>query len=109
MAHNTIGIGHYVASSQAEGVRFLCDAPELERHADKPWLRAYAAERLDIPPEAMEGSGCSVWDGAGGPRPSGPSCLRLRSHRQRQDAPSLAPSSRADQGGLLGGHARPQD
>ena len=58
--HNdAIHIGRYIASPHASsaGVRFLCDAPELERHVDKPWLRAYAAERLDIPLEAMEGAG----------------------------------------------------
>ena len=46
-----IHIGRYVGSPGAEetGLRFLCDAPELEPHADRPWFRAYAAERLDIP------------------------------------------------------------
>jgi len=49
-----IQIGRYVGSPGAEGgPRFLCDAPELEDHADKPWFRAYAAERLDIPLPAM--------------------------------------------------------
>ena len=55
---DAIHIGRYVASGQSgEGVRFLCDAPELDRHVDRPWFRAYAAERLDIPRSALEGSG----------------------------------------------------
>ena len=56
---DALNIGRYVAlqGQHGEGVRFLCDAPELERHVDRPWFRAYAAERLDIPRLAMEGSG----------------------------------------------------
>ncbi len=54
-----IEVGRYVASPGAEpdGVRFLCDAPELERHLDTPWFRAYAAERLDVPLPALSGTG----------------------------------------------------
>ena len=54
-----IHIGRYVVSAQDgdAGLRFLCDAPELEPHADKPWFRAYAAERLDLPATAQEGAG----------------------------------------------------
>lgn len=50
-----IDIGRYVPSPGSESgrLRFLCDAPELERHVGKPWFRAYAAERLDIPLQAM--------------------------------------------------------
>lgn len=56
---DALHIGRYVAlpGQTGEGVRFVCDAPELERHVDRPWFRAYAAERLDIPRSAMEGSG----------------------------------------------------
>ena len=56
---DALHIGRYVASPGqiGEGVRFLCDAPELERHVDRPWFRAYAAERLGIPRSALEGSG----------------------------------------------------
>lgn len=56
---DAISIGRYVASPDADGggLRFLCDAPELERHADKAWFRAWAAERLDVPLSAMEGTG----------------------------------------------------
>ena len=47
----SIEIGRYVGSPgmNPEGIRFLCDAPELERHIEKPWFRSYAAERLDLP------------------------------------------------------------
>ncbi len=57
-----IDIGRYVPSPSSEsgGLRFLCDAPELERHVGKPWFRAYAAERLDIPLHAMLGSDAPV-------------------------------------------------
>ena len=53
-----IDIGRYVPSpgSDSGGVRFLCDAPELERHVGKPWFRAWAAERLDIPLKAITGN-----------------------------------------------------
>ena len=52
---NSIDIGRYVAMPGAGSgaLRFLCDAPELERHIGQPWFRAYAAERLDIPLPAM--------------------------------------------------------
>ncbi len=53
-----IPIGRYIPSpGEGEGasLRFLCDAPELERHVGRPWLRAWAAERLDIPMEAVAG------------------------------------------------------
>ena len=55
---NPIEIGRYITSpaSDGAGLRFLCDAPELERHVGQPWFRAYAAERLDIPHAAMTGS-----------------------------------------------------
>ena len=46
-----IAIGRYLPGSR-EGqpsLRVLCDALELERHVDRPWFRAYAAERLDLP------------------------------------------------------------
>lgn len=47
----SVEIGRYVGSqgTDPEGIRFLCDAPELERHIEKPWFRFYAAERLDLP------------------------------------------------------------
>ena len=50
-----IHVGRYVPLPGADGagLRFLCDAPELEPHADRPWFRAYAAERLDLPPAAV--------------------------------------------------------
>lgn len=55
----SIEVGRYVASpgAQTGGVRFLCDAPELERHLERPWFRAYAAERLDVPLPALSGTG----------------------------------------------------
>ncbi len=54
----SIEIGRYIAMAGAGGgaLRFLCDAPELERHVGQPWFRAYASERLDIPLVAMEGA-----------------------------------------------------
>ena len=56
--NGTVAIGRYVGlpEESGAGLRFLCDAPELERHVEKPWFRAYAAERLDIPPGAMVGN-----------------------------------------------------
>ena len=58
----TIHLGRYVGSPQDGGavLRFLCDAPELEPHADKPWFRAYAAERLNLPAAAQESVGAST-------------------------------------------------
>ena len=55
---NSVDIGRYVSMPGADGgaLRFLCDAPELERHIGQPWFRAYASERLDIPLAAMEGA-----------------------------------------------------
>ena len=52
----TIHVGRYVSVPGADvgGLRFLCDAPELEPHADRPWFRAYAAERLDLPQGATD-------------------------------------------------------
>ena len=57
-----IHVGRYVPDPDAAagGLRFLCDAPELQAHADRPWLRAWAAERLDIPPAAVGGDDCPV-------------------------------------------------
>lgn len=55
-----IPIGRYIPSpGEGDGasLRFLCDAPELERHVGRPWFHAWAAERLDIPQEAMTGNG----------------------------------------------------
>ena len=57
-AHGSRGgpvhVGRYVPSPGADGgLRFLYDAPELLAHADTPWLRAWAAERLDIDPAAV--------------------------------------------------------
>ena len=53
-----IRLGQYVTSPGADGgLRVLCDAPELERHVGRPWFRAYAAERLDIPPSSLDGAG----------------------------------------------------
>ncbi len=55
----SICLGRYVDSPQDEstGLRFLCDAPDLEPHVDRPWFRAYAAERLDLPLTGGEGAG----------------------------------------------------
>lgn len=39
------------------GLRILSDAPELERHVTRPWLRAWAAERLDIPLTSLDKGG----------------------------------------------------
>ncbi len=54
-----VHIGRYVGSSQDESAapRFLCDAPDLEPHVDRPWFRAYAAERLDLPLTGTESAG----------------------------------------------------
>ena len=90
------------------GLRFLCDAPELAGARGRPWLRAWAAERLDIPPAAMDGGGSPAGPAPRGAGPAGPPRLRLRRHRQRQDPPGPAPAGGADQGRLLGGDARPQ-
>jgi len=58
--NDSIHVGRYVGSPNAEGgLRFLCDAPELEPHADRPWFRAYAAERLDLPPASVETEGAA--------------------------------------------------
>ena len=56
--NGSVEIGRYAPSpgADAEGVRFLCDAPELERHIEKPWFRAYAAERLDVSLPAFSGT-----------------------------------------------------
>ncbi len=53
-----IDIGRYIMSSASggAGLRFLCDAPELERHVGQPWFRAYAAERLDLPRAGVMGT-----------------------------------------------------
>lgn len=60
-----IHVGRYVGSPAADsGLRFLCDAPELEPHADRPWFRAFAAERLDLPPAVMGGEDAGVPSGA---------------------------------------------
>lgn len=55
----SICLGRYVGSPQDEGtdLRFLCDAPDLEPHVDRPWFRAYAAERLDLPLPGTESAG----------------------------------------------------
>ncbi|MBV9852129.1 MAG: type IV secretion system DNA-binding domain-containing protein [Armatimonadetes bacterium] len=51
-----VHVGRYLSSpGGGAGLRFLCDAPELLPHADKPWLRAWAAERLGLPPAAPDG------------------------------------------------------
>ncbi len=54
----SIEVGRFAPSpgTDAEGVRFLCDASELERHIEKPWFRAYAAERLDVPVPPLSGA-----------------------------------------------------
>lgn len=54
-----IHLGQYVASPGEAGgaLRVLCDAPELERHVNRPWFRAWAAERLDIPRASLDGTG----------------------------------------------------
>lgn len=54
-----IHLGQYVPppGADAGGLRVLCDAPELERHVGRPWFRAYAAERLDIPSSSLDGAG----------------------------------------------------
>jgi len=63
----SIHVGRYVSSPAAGGgLRFLCDAPELEPHADRPWFRAYTAERLDLPPAATGAEGLGGED-AGAP------------------------------------------
>ena len=56
-----IHVGRYVPAPGGEGgpPRFLCDAPELQRHVDRPWLRAWVAERLDIPIATMENGNAS--------------------------------------------------
>ena len=66
MNQEAIHVGQYVRSYGADdaGLRFACDASELEPHADRPWFRAYAAERLDLPEAALTGSGT---EGAGAP------------------------------------------
>ncbi len=53
-----VEIGRYItlSASGSAGLRFLYDAPELERHVEQPWFRAYAAERLDLPRAAMTGT-----------------------------------------------------
>jgi hypothetical protein len=58
-SEEAVQIGRYVGSPQDEsaGPRFLCDAPDLEPHVDRPWFRAYAAERLDLPPAGGESAG----------------------------------------------------
>ena len=45
-----ITLGQYLPErhSEQEGLRVLCDAPELAPHVDRSWFRAYLAERLDI-------------------------------------------------------------
>jgi hypothetical protein len=58
-------VGRYVGTPTAEsGLRFLCDAPELEPHAGRPWFRAYAAERLDLPPAGLEEEDAGAPSGA---------------------------------------------
>jgi hypothetical protein len=54
-----IALGRYVPCPGAGRgpVRFVCDAPELAPHAGRPWLRAWAAERLDIPIHSLDGQG----------------------------------------------------
>lgn len=61
----SIEIGRYVGSlgTDPEGIRFLCDAPELERHIEKPWFRFYAAERLDLPLPAPDKIGAEPASG----------------------------------------------
>lgn len=63
-----INIGRYALppGSDSDGVRFLCDAPELERHVGKPWFNAYAAERLDIPLAALGASRPAARGSSGG-------------------------------------------
>ena len=76
----SIHVGRYVGSPAAEGgLRFLCDAPELEPHADRPWFRAYAAERLDLPPAAMGAEGLGA-EGLGGEDAGTPSGAALVGH-----------------------------
>lgn len=61
-----VSVGRYVpAPGGGSGLRILCDAPELERHIGRPWFRAYAAERLDIPGSSFGGTGA----------PSGPATV----------------------------------
>lgn len=77
---NEIHVGRYVGSPAAGGgLRFLCDAPELEPHADRPWFRAYAAERLDLPPAAMGAEGMG-WGSIGGQDAGAPSGAALVGH-----------------------------
>jgi len=76
----SIHVGRYVGSPAAGGgLRFLCDAPELEPHADRPWFRAYAAERLDLPPTAV-GAGGMGGDGLGAEDAGAPSGAALVGH-----------------------------
>jgi len=73
----SIHVGRYVGSPAAGGgLRFLCDAPELEPHADRPWFRAYAAERLDLPPAAVGAEGMGA-EGLGGEDAGAPSGAAL--------------------------------
>lgn len=51
-----IEIGRYVESPLAAGgTEIVAEAPELEAHAGRPWLRACVAGRLGVPPAASAG------------------------------------------------------
>ena len=52
-----VEIGRYLAApGEGRGFQVLCDAPELEPHVGRPWFRAYAAQRLDLPLGADAGA-----------------------------------------------------
>jgi hypothetical protein len=52
-----VEIGRYLAApGEGRGLQVLCDAPELEPHVGRAWFRAYAAQRLDLPPEREAGA-----------------------------------------------------
>lgn len=46
-----ICLGHLLPghNNSSTALRILCDAPELRRHAGKPWLNAYLSERMGMP------------------------------------------------------------
>jgi hypothetical protein len=62
----TIEIGKHVRSvAENEGPRIVCDAAALKTHVNRPWFRAYVADRLGVPlgaPSQQEASAVTVSD-----------------------------------------------